>query len=59
MKVGAADFYIPRNTVDDSLWHVYGLKPGRHTLRLVTTAGKDPHSTGRECYLLGSVVYSE
>ncbi len=58
-KAGTVDFYIPPNTVDDSLWHIYGLKPGRHTLRLVTTAGKDSRSSGTECYLLGAVVYGE
>lgn len=58
-RAGTVDFYIPPDTTDDSLWHVYGLKPGRHTLRLVTTADKAPRSTGTECHLLGAITYDE
>ncbi|MFN3648247.1 MAG: ADP-ribosylglycohydrolase family protein [Armatimonadota bacterium] len=56
-KAGMIDFYIVPRTTDDSLWHVYGLKPGRHTVRLVTRDDADPRSTGRECFVLGALTY--
>ena len=46
-KVGMADAYIVENTHDNVLWNVYGLKPGNHTVRLVTTGAADPRSKGK------------
>ena len=56
-KRALVDFYIVPNTTDDSLWHVYGLRPGQHTLRLVTRDDADPRSQGRECFVLGAITY--
>lgn len=56
-KVGVADAYIVENTHDNALWHTYGLKPGAHTLRLVTTADADPRSKGRKVTLERAIVY--
>jgi hypothetical protein len=39
------------------LWNVYGLKPGAHTLRLVTTRDADPRSKGKRVSLNQAVVY--
>lgn len=52
-----ADAYIVKRTHDNALWHVYGLKPGHHTLRLVTTGHADPRSGGTTVALQGAVVY--
>jgi hypothetical protein len=56
-KAGVADAYIVDNTYDNVLWNVYGLKPGEHTLRLVTTGGADPRSKGKRVSLNQAVVY--
>lgn len=56
-KAGLGDAYIVDRIYDNVLWSVGGLKPGEHTLRLVTTAGADPRSTGRNVSLKQTVVY--
>jgi hypothetical protein len=56
-KVGVADAYIVERTHDNALWHTYGLKPGQHTLRLVTTDTADPRSKGQTIALSQAVVY--
>jgi hypothetical protein len=56
-KVGVADAYIVERTHDNALWHTYGLKPGAHTLRLVTTADADPRSKGHRVALERAIVY--
>jgi len=56
-KVGTADGYIVERTHDNALWHTYGLKPGRHTLRLVTTPEKDARSTAADITLQSAIIY--
>jgi hypothetical protein len=56
-KAGVADAYIVENTNDNVLWNVYGLKPGAHTLRLVTTGDADARSKGKRVSLNQAVVY--
>ncbi len=56
-KAGLADAYIVERTHDNVLWNVYGLKPGEHTLRLVTSAQCDPRSTGKRLSISEAVVY--
>jgi len=56
-KAGVADAYIVENTHDHVLWNVYGLKPGEHTVRLVTTGTADPRSTGKRVTIQGAVIY--
>jgi len=51
------DAWIPERTHDDALWHVYGLKPGTHTLRIVVAAVADQRSTGHVIQLRSAVVY--
>lgn len=58
-KLGTADAYLVENTHDHCLWHIYGLKPGRHTLRLVTRADRDPRSSSGRISLGGAVTYRE
>lgn len=56
-KVAVADAYIVPNTHDNVLWNVYGLKPGEHTVRVVTLDTADRRSNGRRVTLSGAVVY--
>ena len=56
-KVGVADAYIVENTHDNVLWNVYGLKPGEHTIRLLTNGDHDRRSKGKKVSLSKAVVY--
>jgi hypothetical protein len=56
-KAGEIDFYIDERTNDDSLWHVYGLNPGRHTLKVVARDDANPKSKGREKLIIGAITY--
>ena len=56
-KAGDLDFYIIERTNDDSLWHIYGLKPGQHTVRIVTRDDADPRSKGKEKLIIGAIAY--
>jgi ADP-ribosylglycohydrolase len=56
-KAGDLDFYIIERTNDDSLWHIYGLKPGPHTVRIVTRDDADPRSKGKEKFIIGAIAY--
>jgi len=55
----ALDAYIVPNTHDNVLWQIYGLKPGPHTLRIVTTGTADPRSQGRQVAIREACVYRE
>ncbi|MFO1500306.1 MAG: ADP-ribosylglycohydrolase family protein [Verrucomicrobiota bacterium] len=56
-RAAVADAYIVERTHDNALWHTYGLKPGQHTIRVVTLAETDPRSKGRRVTLEQAVVY--
>ena len=56
-KAGTADAYIIERTHDNVLWHTFGLKPGEHTLRIVTTDQADPRSKGYRVGLEQAVLY--
>jgi hypothetical protein len=51
------DAWIPERTHDNDYWHVTGLAPGRHTLRLVVRADADPRSSGRKVLVERAIVY--
>ena len=51
------DAYIVPNTHDNVLWQAYGLKPGPHTLRIVTTDAADARSKDRQIAISEAVVY--
>ena len=51
------DSYIVPHTHDNVLWQTYGLQPGRHTLRIVTTGKADPRSDGTQVAIEQAVVY--
>lgn len=54
-----ADAYIPPNTIDDDLWRIFGLSPGKHTLRVVVRDDADASSSGRRFRLCRAIVYQE
>ena len=56
-KARPADAYIVERTHDNVLWNVYGLKPGKHVVRLVTTGTADPRSNGKRLSISGAVTY--
>ena len=49
--------WIPQRTHDNALWHVYGLAPGTHTVRIATTGLADERSTGTTVLVSGAIVY--
>jgi ADP-ribosylglycohydrolase len=55
----AIDAWIPERTHDDALWHVYGLKPGAHQLKIVTTGAADSRSTGTRVEVWRAIVYAK
>lgn len=56
-KMGVADAFIVERTHDNTLWHVYGLKPGDHTLRLVSIGQSDERSKGLSLSIQQAVIY--
>ncbi len=53
------DAWVPERTYDDDYWHVTGLAPGRHLLRLVVRGDADSRSNGHEVRIEGAIVYDE
>jgi len=58
-RAGEIDAWIPERTNDDDYWHVTGLVPGKHTVRLVVRADADPRSKGRDIAIERAVVYAQ
>ena len=56
-RAGVVDAYIPERTFDNDLWHVARLRPGRHTIRLVTRDDAHPRSTGKRLTIELAIVY--
>lgn len=56
-KAGDVDAYIVDRTNDNDLWHTYGLKPGAHTLKIVTRDSADPRSKGRKIVIERAIAY--
>jgi hypothetical protein len=51
------DAYITERTHDNALWHVYDLKPGAHTVRVVTRGDADSRSRGKRVVINGAITY--
>ena len=51
------DAYVVERTFDYDLWRAYGLKPGKHTLRIVSRDDRDARSKGRKVILRSAVTY--
>lgn len=56
---GIADAYIVDRTHDNVLWNVYGLKQGRHTVRMTTLDEADARSKGKRVTIEGAVTYKQ
>ena len=54
---GDLDAYIVERTHDNALWHMTGLAPGPHTVRVLVRGAADPRSKGRAVTLEHSVVF--
>ena len=53
------DAWIPERTFDNDYWHVTGLRPGRHTLRIVVRDDADPRSSGKNVSIERAIVYRD
>jgi hypothetical protein len=49
--------WIPERTHDNALWHIYGLAPGEHTVRLAVTGKADDRAAGATMLIDGAIVY--
>jgi hypothetical protein len=58
-RAGLIDAWIPERTHDNDYWHVTGLAPGRHTVRIVVREDADSRSGGRKIQIERAVVYAE
>jgi hypothetical protein len=56
-KLNVLDAYIVPNTFDNTLWHAYSLKLGRHTLRIVLREDSDERSKGKKVAIQQAVLY--
>jgi hypothetical protein len=56
-KAGEIDAYVVPRTHDNDYWHVTGLKPGAHTLRIVSRGDRDERSAGTQIAIERAVVY--
>ncbi len=56
-KMADADAYIVERTWDNALWSIYGLKPGKHVIKVVTTDRADSRSNGKRVAIRDAVVY--
>ena len=57
-KAGEIDAWAPPRTHDNDYWHVTGLAPGEHTVRIVTRPDRDARATGTEIAIEAAVIYS-
>ena len=53
------DAWIPERTHDNDYWHVTGLAPGEHTLRIVVREDADERSTGNLIQIQNALVYGK
>jgi len=56
-KAGQLDAFIIERTFDNALWHVYGLKPGAHTIRIVVRDDADARSKGKKVVIQRAITY--
>jgi len=55
----ALDAWIPERTSDRDYWHITGLEPAEHTVRIVVREDADERSGGREIGIRDVVVYGK
>lgn len=51
------DAYVVERTFDNDLWRAYGLKPGKHTLRIVSRDDADVRSKGKKLTIRRAIIY--
>jgi hypothetical protein len=56
-KLDHIDAYVVERAFDYGLRRAYGLKPGKHTLRIVTRDDADARSKGKNVILRRAVIY--
>lgn len=56
-KAAMLDAYIPERTHDNALWHIYGLKNGEHTIKIVMRDDADARSKGKKVLIERAVIY--
>lgn len=56
-KAGQLDAFIIERTHDNALWHVYGLKSGAHTVRIVMRDDADARSKGKKVVIQRAITY--
>jgi hypothetical protein len=56
-KARQLDAFIPERTTDDALWHIYGLKPGAHTVRIVRRDDADARSKGKRIVIQRAITF--
>jgi hypothetical protein len=56
-RAGQLDAFIIERTHDNALWHVYGLKPGAHTVRIVLRDDADARSKGKKITIQRAIAY--
>ena len=50
-------FYGDQEHYNINLWHVFGLEPGKHTLKVVVKGEKRPESLGSRLYITEALVF--
>jgi len=50
-------FFSRQQHQNVSIWHVTGLQPGEHTVRLTVSGDKRPESEGTNIYLTGATIF--
>ena len=58
-RVGMVDAWVPERTTDNDYWHVDGLEPGRHEVRIVVRDDADERSKGRLVRLEAWIAYDD
>jgi hypothetical protein len=56
---GTIDCFILPRTTDEDLWHVTGLKRGKHLLQIRTSDDADPRTRGFRVTILAAVIYDD
>lgn len=53
------DAWIPERTNDNDYWHVMGLDPGEHTVRIIVRDDADERSRGNKIQIQAAIVYGD
>jgi hypothetical protein len=50
-------FYSNQEHAGVSIWHVFQLKPGKHSVKLIVKGDKKPESLGANIYITQAIIY--